>query len=306
MRVLSPDLPLLAFFSDHFRPLFLRGRSPRTIDLYLISIRSFSKFLCRPPRLSDLTDETVNRHLCHFRELPRSPSTVNKERSNLTALWRFACRKRFLDVWPDVPKDIQPETVPVAWLPHELDKLFCQARKMPGWVGSIPAASWWLALLAVCWDSAERINAILSLRWSDIDLGEGWMVATAGTRKGGRSDEAYRLHPNTIAALKAIRFPRRDKVFPWPHHSTYIWQRYKRLLELAGLPTDRKSKFHRIRRSVGSYIKAAGGDATEALRHRDSRVTRAYIDPRIYAPKQPVDFLFRPKGSEPPELPPAA
>lgn len=300
------DLTLLDFFTNYFRPLFLRGRSSRTIDLYLISIRSFARFLGREPRVSDLTDDTVNRFLCHFRELPRSPATVNKERANLTALWRFGCRKQFLTVWPDVPRDVMPEVVPIAWLPDELDKLFAQARKMTGWIGGVPAANWWTALLLVCWDTGERITAILSLRWADIDLSEGWAVAPAGSRKGGRSDEAYRLHPDTVIALTAIRYPARTEVFPWPHHPTYIWQRYERLLKMAGLPADRRSKFHRIRRSVGSYIKAAGGDATETLRHRDSRVTRRYLDPRICGPKQAVDFLFRPHGSEPPSDPPRA
>ena len=89
-------------------------------------------------------------------------------------------------------------------------------------------------------------------------------------------------------------------MFQWPHHPTYLWQRFARLLKLAGLPTDRKSKFHRIRRSVGSYIKAAGGDPSEALRHRDPRSIKSYIDPRVCPTQQSVDFLFRPKGSEPP------
>lgn len=304
------DLPLLDFFRNYFRPLFLRGRSRKTVDLYLISIRSFCKFLGRPATLADLNDSTVNRYLCHFRDLPRKPPTVNKERANLTAIWRFACRKRYLAVWPDVPKDVEPEVIPLAWMPDDINRLFAQASRMPGYVGGIPAAAWWTALLLVCWDSGERISAILNLRWCDIDLKNGWLIAPAGSRKGGRSDEAYQLHPDTIKALLTIR-TRRDMVFPWPHHPTYIWNRFSKLLKAAGLPTDRRSKFHRIRKSVGSYVKAAGGDPTQALRHRDSRVTRAYLDPRIVKPSQAVDWLFRPGGTnirrDPPQPPrPAA
>ena len=295
MNAVDPtDLLLLDFFNSFFRPLFLRGRSPKTIALYLISIRSFGKYLERAPKLSDLTDDTLNRYLCYYRELPRSPATVNKERANLMAIWRFACRKHFLQVWPDVPKDIQPEPVPLAWLPDEIDRLFRQARKMKGWVGGIPAGEWWTALLSVCWDTGERITAILSLKWTDISLAEGWVVMPAATRKGGRSDEAYRLHGDTIAALSAIRWPVREAVFPWPYHPKYVWQKFAHLLSLAGLPTDRRSKFHRIRRSVASFVKAAGGNPTETMRHRDSRVTRAYLDPRVCGPQQAVDWLFRP------------
>jgi integrase len=297
-----PDLPLLDFFRDYFRPLFLRGRSPKTIALYLISVRSLCKFLGRPPRLSDLCDTTINRYLSYFRDLPRRPSTVNKERANLLAMWRFACRKNYLEIWPDVPKDVEPEMIPIAWMRDELEKLFAQAAKMPGFIGSIPAARWWVAILLVCWDTGERISAILNLRWKDVDLNRGWIVAPADSRKGGRADEAYELHADTIGALRAIHQAHAGRVFPWPHHPTYIWQRYARLLKLAGLPHDRKSKFHRIRKSVGSYVKAAGGDPTEALRHRDSRSTKAYLDPRIVKPAQAISWLFRPgtPGGDPP------
>ena len=299
------DLPLLDFFRDYFRPLFLRGRSKNTVDLYLISIRTFGKFLERSPRLSDLNDATINRHLCHFRDLPRRPSTVNKERANLLAIWRFACRKGSLSIWPDVPKEVEPDVIPLAWLPDELKRLFAAAVRMRGAIGGVPAAQWWTALLLLCWDTGERITAILTIQWTSIDLSSGWLIAQAGSRKGGRRDEAYQLHPDTVAALRVIHSAHRSEVFPWPHHRTYIWQRFARLLKLAGLPTDRKSKFHRIRKSVGSYVKAAGGDPTQALRHRDSRSTKSYLDPRIVRPTQAIDWLFRP-GENPPEPPRAA
>jgi integrase len=288
---------LREFFEETFRPLFLRGKSPRTIDLYRGTLKSFERFLARPPTLADLNDTTVNRFLCWFRELPRSPYSVNKEHANLTALWRFACRKKFLDVWPDVPRDPEPVAVPLAWMPHELDKLFKSLDTMPGAVGQVLACHWWRALLLLCWDTGERVTALLRLQWTDLDLESGWMIVPATNRKGGKSEEAYRLHPDTVAALRAIQLPPRSEVFPWPYAETYLWNRFGKVLRRAGLPDNRKSKFHRIRKSVGSYVKAAGGDASAALRHKDSRVTDSYIDPRVAAPAQAVDYLFRPGGT---------
>lgn len=287
--------PLSAFFEQYFLPLCLRGRSPRTLALYRISLRSFAKFLTRAPVLADLCDDTVNRYLCHYRALPRSPATTNKERANLLALWRFAARKGYLPSWPDVPKETQPEQVPVAWLPEELKRLFAAAATAPGWIEGAKASAWWTALLLLCWDTGERISALLAVRWESIDLDRGWVIVPAGSRKGGRSDEAYRLHPDTLRAL-AVLHPDEGTgaVFRWPYDRSYIWSRFGKLLKAAGLPSDRKSKFHRIRRSVGSYVKAAGGDPSEALRHRDSRVTRAYLDPRLCGERQAVDWLFRP------------
>ncbi len=296
MSKAASETLLRDFFEETYRPLFLRGKSPRTVELYRASLKSFERFLERQPVLADLNDTTVNRFLCWFRELPRSPYSVNKEHANLTALWRFACRKKFLDVWPDVPRDPEPEAVPLAWMPGELERLFKAVDSLPGAVGQVLAYQWWKAILLVCWDTGERITAILRLEWSAVDLDTGWLVVPATNRKGGRSEEAYRLHPDTVAALRAIKLPPRDLIFPWPHPENYLWNRYGKILEKAGLPNDRKSKFHRIRKSVGSYVKAAGGDPTSALRHRDSRVTGSYIDPRVAGPAQATDYLFRPGG----------
>ena len=297
-------LRLTDFFRDWFKPLFLRGRSPRTTQLYLTSLRTLTTFLQRAPVVADLNDETINRFLSWFRELPRSPASVNKEHANITAMWRFACRKNLLTVWPDVARDPQPKRVPIAWLPHELDQLWAAVRKQQGWIGCCAAADWWSALLSLCWDTGERITAVRSLTWKDVDLKGGWVIFQAVHRKGGRSDEAYKLHADTLAALEQIRFPKREAVFPWPYNDNYLWRRYDEVLKLAGLPTDRRSKFHRIRRSVGSYVKAAGGDPTEALRHADSRTTANYIDPRVCPKQHSVDFLFRPNSE--PEPPRAA
>lgn len=302
MSGLDPaTLRLDVFFRDWFRPMYLRGRAPRTIQLYFTTLRTLEKFFHRPPVVADMNDETINRFLSWFRDLPRSPASVNKEHANITAIWRFACRKGLLTVWPDVARDPQPKRVPIAWLPHEMDQLWAAVRKQSGYIGCCASADWWAALISVCWDTGERITAVRSLTWKDIDLKGGWVVMQASTRKGGRSDEAYKLHPDTVAALEQIRFPKRDDVFPWPYNQNYLWRRYDEVLKTAGLPTDRRSKFHRLRRSVGSYVKAAGGDPTEALRHSDSRTTRGYLDPRIVKAQQAVDFLFRPKGSSLPD-----
>ena len=82
-------------------------------------------------------------------------------------------------------------------------------------------------------------------------------------------------------------------MFPWPYSYTYLWTEYGRLLRLAGLPSDAKSKFHRIRKTAASYAEAAGGNATAMLRHSKREVTEAYLDPRICQQQQPVDVLFR-------------
>jgi integrase len=285
---------LRSFYRETFEPLFLRSRSERTKNLYNTTINTFERFLGRTAELSDLTDDTVGKFLYWFRQQGRAPASVNKERSNLLAIWRFACRKGYIQLWPDVQPEVDPERVPQAWTESEIRRLFLSIRREPGWIAGIRAADWWHALHLLAWDTGERITAIVSLRWCWVSLADATVLIPAEVRKGKRKDRLYRLSPDTVAALNAIRLPQRDLVLPWPLNRTYLWRRYEPILKRAGLPCDRRSKFHRMRRSVASHYEAAGGDATEFLGHSARKVTRAYLDPRIVGDRQASDVLFRP------------
>lgn len=299
-------LTLSEFFSLHFQPLFLRGRSPRTVTLYESSIRTFSRYLGRSATVSDFNDDTVNRFLAWYGGNGRSPYTVNKERFNLLAMWRFAARKGFVEGWPDVKPETEPERVPVAWTEGEIRRLMAAIDQCCGWLAGIPSAAWWKALHLVAWDSAERISAMMGLQWSMIDLQGGWLHVPAELRKGKRKDRLFKLSDATVAALYAIRFPPRDDVFPWPYCRTYLWTKYEPILKAAGLPVNRRSKFHRMRKSVASHYEAAGGDATKLLGHSARKVTLGYLDPRIVKEKQASDILFRIDQPPDPQPPRAA
>lgn len=301
---------LRRFFESDYEPLRLRGRSDNTRRLYRTTFNNFERYLQRAPLVADLTDDTVTRFLDWFRRLGkgRSPCSVNKERNNLLAIWRFACRRVGPDKsplrseWPNVEPDIEPQDDPVAWLRHELAALFLAISKLAGRVGRIDASLWWLAVHSVIWDSGERISATLKLTWSDVDLKNGWVRFRAATRKGGRKGRTHKLHIDTIVVLRALRFAGRcgpdDLVFVWPHSATHLWYHYTKILAAAGLPTDRKSKFHRMRRSVASWAAAAGLNAMELLGHSGPKITAKYIDPRIAQKTQASDVLFRPGKNE--------
>lgn len=309
------------FFDRDYEPLRLRGKSFNTRRLYRTTFNNFERYLARPPVVADLTDEMVTRFLDWFRrrgKKGRAAGSVNKERNNLLAVWRFACRRRdgegqLLRVdWPNVEADIEPEDDPLAWLQHELAALFSTISKLPGVVGEVDASLWWLALHAVIWDSGERISATVQLTWSDVDLKNGWVRFRADTRKGKRKGNTHKLHADSIVALAALKAAEphgpKDLVFVWPFCWTYLWEKYAEVLEAAGLPSDRKSKFHRMRKSFASWAAAAGLNATELLGHSGPKITKAYLDPRVVNPEQASDHLFRlipPTTNEPqPPMPP--
>lgn len=63
-------------------------------------------------------------------------------------------------------------------------------------------------------------------------------------------------------------------------HGTWYYH-LRAILGLAGLPTDRRSMFHRIRRTHATHLYVRGGDPTQSLGHASDAMTRAYyLDPR--------------------------
>lgn len=280
------------FYRHDYAPLKLRGRRQRTFSLYETTLRNFAKYLGRQPMLADLCDDTVTRYLAWFRALGRTAQSVNKEHANITAMWRFANRRGAVTSWPTVGRDPEPQREPQAWLESELRQLFAEVGKEAGMIGKAKACDWWRALLLCLWDTSERIGAIVSLRWQDVDLKDGWVLCRAENRKGGRQDRLYRISKETIAALKSIK-KAPGLCFPWPHTKTYLWDRLGIICARAGLPDDARSKFHRIRRTVASYYEAAGGNATELLGHSSRKITEKYLDRRIVRRPQAVDRLWR-------------
>lgn len=282
---------LIDFFESNYLPLRLRSRSKNTIRLYRHSIALFHTSLMKKPDLEDLTDDNVSRHLSNLTRMEYSVYSVAKERSQLLAIWNYAARKGILNRFPDVPPEVLPKQVPMAWMEEEMHRLIASCRLVEGRIDCIPASSWWVALHMVAWDTAERIGAIRKLEWSNLQ--GDWLLVPASVRKGKRGDKLFRLARDTMDALNLIRLPPRALIFPWDRSETLIYKHYDKILTRAGLPTDYKSKFHRLRKTAASYFKKAGGDPTDLLGHADARTTAKYIDPRVMGHKFPADVLFR-------------
>ncbi len=281
---------------ERYEGTALRSRRPNSKRLYRTTLKMFDRFLERHATIDDLNDETVARFAAWRLGKGLSKHSVNKDLFNLLALWRWCCRKGIVELWPDVELEIPPRRQPVAWTEAEIKRLYQTVANLDGYVGIIPAAKFWTALLLVCWDSGERIGGVIGLDWANVDLDRGWVRFVAEDRKGARDDSAVRISDETIDALRKLRErqePGEPAVFPLPFAHSSLWGHFTRILKRAGLPTDAKSKFHRIRKTVASYAEAAGANATAMLRHSKREVTEAYLDPRIVKQQQPADVLFR-------------
>lgn len=282
----KPERPLhmllREFFDLRYKPRKLHGKSNNTIRIYNVCFNNFSETLGREPLVSDLTDDTVLRHMQRLLNVGRAKATANRERVCLVALWRHAAKLKLLDTWPDVPKEKEPIRAPQAWMREEIMRLLATTMMLDGEIPGteIPQWLWWRSLIRLILDTGERIGAVREARWEWI-TGNAILVP-AEFRKGGKRDKMFLLSLDTIELLKKLRDKSTtQQVFPWPYSNTYLWNRYRKILEKAGLPTGRKRGMHALRRTTASVAHAAGLDAQTLLDHSSARITQRYLDIRF-------------------------
>lgn len=287
-------MPLIKVFEDHYAPDRLLGKSRNTHRLYRISIRKFGRHLCRTPVIGDLNHRTVIGWLkFQLEHSTLQRATIEKDRHLLCALWRYCSRKRWAGAEPEIPKIEVPDRIPDTWSGDDMEAIIKACQKVEGCIGDAEASLWWESLVRVIADSAERIGAVLKVRWQDID-GDGWLTVRAEYRKRKSRDRRYKLRPETIAKLMELQKQGGStrEIFNWPYRYDYLWNRYSKVLRAAGLSSSRRDKFHKIRRSTASAFEAAGGNATELLDHSDRKTTvQYYLDPKSLKHVQPADIL---------------
>lgn len=275
---------------DRYAAKHLRGGSSNTVRLYRHSINSFAKFLERTPTTEDLTNENVENHMWSVVSNGRSPATANKNRSQLLCLWNWAFKMGFVSFPPDVPPLKEPETVPLGWLPHELDALLRAADSDSSTISGIPGRFWFGALVRLCLDTGERVGALRQLPRSAMQ--DHYILVAAGYRKGKTRDRLYPINEDTFVSInRLLRSHKDSRMFPFGYCDTYLYNLYAKILDRAGLPNDRRSKFHRIRRTVASAVARAGGDTTAALDHASPKTTKKYLDTRIVGGVQVSEIL---------------
>lgn len=284
---------MVVLLRDVYAPL--RGLSDRTITLYDYTIRAYGEFLGRPAEIADLEELSVARFLAH-RLRERSVATAAKDRAQLRALWEFASRRGLTTLWPQMRRIRVPERVPVCWLSDEMQRLMEAASAREGSIAGVPARLWWRSLLLTCYEVGERCAAMLAVEWRDVS--PAGILLRAENRKAQTRDLWRPISPECHAAIEETRTDR-VKVWEWDRCYTNLWRHLGKICEAAGLPNDRGSKFHRIRKTHASYAAAAGLDAQRLLDHASPATTRAYLDPRVVAqPNAPAALpRITPRGA---------
>ncbi len=277
----------------------LRGVAESTKSKYRIAIRHLGRHLDREPLVGDLNDTAVSGCLAAVEASGASPGTVNGYRAKLLCLADYAVRKGLLRESLDIPKLKEYRREPESLSEETFSAVMQAAENVSGRVGKVPASLWWSALLLALYDSAARVSAMLSVQWCDVDLEAGSLLIRAERQKQ-KSDQRHPLHSDTVALLRRLRdiTGGSGSVWPWPYCSGYLWQLFARkIAKPAGLPANRRFKFHAIRRTSLSLVAAELGvsAATTLADHSSEAVTRkSYIDKSRLGGRRPIDVLPRP------------
>ena len=284
---------LADLFTDLFTPAKLATRSKSTRTHYRLALENLDTFLGRPARVADLTDQNVGGMMAWLVDTGRGVRTTNNRRDYLLAFWRWCAKHGHLSRWPDVDSLPEPKRTPRAWTAEQLTSLLTTCANQTGRIAGIEAATWWTAIHNVWWDTGERTGATLQVKLADYNPESGELFIPAEVRKTN-DDRIYELTDAARAGLAKMLKPDRDLLFPLPGCLGTFYNHYTRLLKDAGLPSTRRDKPQKMRRSFASHLEAAGGNATEALGHSARSVTvRSYIDPTIVKRPPPNRLLFR-------------
>jgi len=280
---------------NRYFPVNTRIQAADTKNQYHFAMRSFKTFLGHEPQLADLTDDMVTGWVVALRDQGKLQRiTINERVGRIITFWTWLAKKKIVEQFPFVPRLKQPKRAPRCWTLEEMGKILASAGEAQGRMNGYKASHWWTALLLTLFDSAARIGEIMEAKWKWLDWKRGFLSIPAEVRKGGERDMVYKLHPETLAALKQIHDCDQEKIFKWPLCKDYLWDKYALIVRAAGLPYDRYSGFHKIRRTVASYLEAAGHSACSMLQHSSPSVTiGSYLDMSIVNTSSPCDILPR-------------
>jgi site-specific recombinase XerD len=205
------------FFETVYKVRKLLGKSPNTVRLYANTFRNFRHYLGREALLSDLNEEAIAGLVTWHLERGRTVETAVKDAGQLMAIARYAARKRAIEIEPELTLPVPPQRAPMAWMKDELAAIFSAVDELPGRIGQHQARDWWRALLLMLYYTAERVGALIALRWENVNLRQSSVLVPAELRKGRRADKHFPLPPVAIKALLKLKAEAgTEKVFEWP------------------------------------------------------------------------------------------
>ena len=221
------------------------GKRPKTIKEIRAALNLFTK-LCKPEwvyLVDARTLDTFRRkrlQMIGVHKQKVSGETVKKELRHVRAALNIAKRWKYIADVPSMPV-VRCDKREKAHVTEEhfialmkaADVATMPAAKMhQGLPDGSTAGDWWRAMFTTCWVTGARIDAILRLRWEDMDWKAGRVLSRAQSTKQ-RTD----TRPDIRAALPYLeKIQGSDpRLLPWNHAERTLYREFARIQEAAGI-----------------------------------------------------------------------
>lgn len=246
--------------------IYLKNVSPRTVDFYRDSWKSFERYG------GELTKAGLAKYVVAMREAGVKPVSCNTFISGINAYLNWLHENGYLDERLKIQK-LKVEQPVIKTLPETTLKAILALR--PSLFGE-----WRLhALLCLAIDTGCRVNEIILLRRQDVDM-DNLVIKVLGK---GRKE---RIVPISVECRKVLfKFLRRhqfDLVFPTTHGGRVSYHNlnrdYRRLCEK--LKIKKEGSFHRLRHTFATNYTRSGGNVfylSKVLGHTTLQMTKKYI-----------------------------
>jgi integrase len=281
------------FFFRAYVPRRLITASPRTIEAYETILNAGERYLGRPHKLEDLTEDQIAGFLNWYSH-GRSTMTVLGARKRIHAVCCYAHRKGHIKEVPDMVPIRQISRAPTSYSPKEIAKLLAASSGVEGKLSGVPAALFWHTFFLILYDTGARFSATWKLEWTD------WVppfLTFRAENQKQKEDQTLKVSRETMLGLESMRRWTRVRIFHWVLCRRTIHYHIKKIFAVAGLPTGPRDGCQRIRRTTATLMHNAGGDATRQLGHSSDAITRRYyLDPSDNL--QAADLLPRPTSDQ--------
>ena len=243
-RLTLQDFLRLVYF--HTNP-WLKAKSA---EQYLVTVRLLDSWAGRTVTVPELSAELILDFL-RFRRLTKSSRTTNNNRAHLLCLYRSAIPDHHPGPFPERVIKKLPEIKPLvtAWSVEQFSQIL-KAAEFSRTLKNSWTPMHWRAMLLVSWDTALRLDSLLSARFEDLsDLGFLTIHKTKETR-----EVCHKLHPQTVEAISKLPRTESGLIFDWPFNRRQIWLEFKQLLRSVDppLPCTRRDLFHKLRRTAAT------------------------------------------------------
>lgn len=281
-------LTLVSFFQQFFAPLFLCDVRPRTFNAYDDTLKHWQRVVGNVP-LAAIDTLLLARFKVALHET-LSAATVNKHLRQINAILgkagpsgpgnRDALGMLASTPWTKPLREDRPR--PRAIGDAIVSRIYAAAR-VARWprceAASGYAAKWWRALICVAVTTGFRHQALLGLRWADVDVA-GRTVRVPACIDKCHTERCKPLHAAAVRHLLAIRGVG-ELVF-WFDGSEQTWYRqWHAIQDAADIPDAEHIKLHDLKRFAGTRYAATASPwvVQQMLDHSSIETSKYYINP---------------------------